>query len=149
MKTIKRQLLKTLAATATLTALGLAATASHAQTVLKWAHVYEVGEAYHKQALWAADEVKKRTAGRFAIEVFPASTLGKETEINQALSLGTVDIIYTGMAFAGRAYPPISIAAGPFIFRDQAHWQFFLSCSVVNQDLPSFPARRSSHQHLL
>ena len=45
--------------------------------------------------------------------MFPASTLGKETDINQALSLGTVDIIYTGMAFAGRTYPPMSIASGP------------------------------------
>ena len=96
-----------------------------AQTKLKWAHVYEVSEPYHQQALWAATEIGKRTAGRYAVEVFPASTLGKETDINQALSLGTVDIIYTGMAFAGRQFPPMSIASGPFIFRDYNHWQSF------------------------
>jgi tripartite ATP-independent transporter DctP family solute receptor len=97
----------------------------NAQTKLKWAHVYETSEAYHQQALWAAEEVKKRTNGRVQIDVFPASQLGKETDINQGLSLGTVDIIYTGMAFAGREYPPMSIASGPFIFRDYAHWQHF------------------------
>ena len=96
-----------------------------AQTKLKWAHVYETSEPYHTQALWAAEEIKKRTNGRYEIDVFPASTLGKETDLNQALPLGTVDIIYTGAAFAGRAYPPISIAAGPFIFRDFDHWQKF------------------------
>ncbi len=96
-----------------------------AQTKLKWAHVYETSEPYHTQALWAAEEIKKRTNGRYEIDVFPASTLGKETDLNQALPLGTVDIIYTGTAFAGRAYPPISIAAGPFIFRDYDHWQKF------------------------
>ena len=64
------------------------------------------------QALWAAAEINKRTNGRYQIDVFPASTLGKETDINQALSLGTIDIIYTGMAFAGRTYPPMSIASG-------------------------------------
>ena len=96
-----------------------------AQSKLKWAHVYETSEPYHTQALWAAEEIKKRTNGRYEIDVFPASTLGKETDLNQALPLGTVDIIYTGAAFAGRAYPPISIAAGPFIFRDFDHWQKF------------------------
>src|SRR5450432_2544469 len=96
-----------------------------AQTQLKWAHVYETSEPYHTQALWAAGEIRKRTGGRYEIDVFPASTLGKETDLNQALPLGTVDIIYTGTAFAGRVYPPISIAAGPFIFRDYDHWQKF------------------------
>ncbi|MEN3380186.1 MAG: hypothetical protein V7608_230, partial [Hyphomicrobiales bacterium] len=53
-----------------------------AQTKLKWAHVYEVAEPYHTEALWAADEIKKRTAGRYEIGVFPASQLGNENQIN-------------------------------------------------------------------
>jgi TRAP-type C4-dicarboxylate transport system substrate-binding protein len=73
-----------------------------AQTALKWAHVYEVSEPYHTWALWAADEIGKRTDGRYKIEVFPASSLGKESDINEGLGLGTVDIIYTGQLFAGR-----------------------------------------------
>jgi len=116
-----------------LAAAALAAPMVHAQTKLKWAHVYETSEPYHTQALWAAEEVKKRTNGRIQIEVFPASTLGKETDINQALSLGTVDIIYTGMAFAGRQFPPMSIASGPFIFRDYAHWQHFREGPVFRE----------------
>jgi tripartite ATP-independent transporter DctP family solute receptor len=111
----------------------LFAASAHAQTKLKWAHVYETSEPYHQQALWAADEVKKRTNGRYEIDVFPASSLGKETDINQALSLGTVDIIYTGMAFAGRVYPPMSIASGPFIFRDYHHWQAFREGPVFRE----------------
>jgi tripartite ATP-independent transporter DctP family solute receptor len=106
---------------------------TQAQTKLKWAHVYETSEPYHTQAVWAAEEIAKRTGGRYQIEVFPASTLGKETDINQALSLGTVDIIYTGMAFAGRVYPPMSIASGPFIFRDYHHWQAFREGPVFRE----------------
>ncbi|QJR14006.1 sialic acid TRAP transporter substrate-binding protein SiaP [Usitatibacter palustris] len=116
-----------------LAAVALAAPYANAQTKLKWAHVYEVAEPYHTQALWAAEEVKKRTNGRYLIEVFPASTLGKETDINQALSLGTVDIIYTGMAFAGRSFPPMSIASGPFIFRGFDHWQAFRDGPVFRE----------------
>jgi len=130
---MRRLTLKTLARLAVFAAAGLAGIGAHAQTRLKWAHVYEVGEPYHKQALWAADEVKKRSAGRVLIEVYPASMLGKESDINQSLGLGTVDIIYTGMAFAGRAYPPISIASGPFIFRDFAHWQAFRTSPVFKE----------------
>jgi tripartite ATP-independent transporter DctP family solute receptor len=98
---------------------------AHAQTKLKFAHVYEVSEPYHKAALWAADEIAKRTNNRYQIEVFPASTLGKETDINQGLTLGTVDIIYTGQLFAGRTYGPIAIGGAPYMFRDFNHWKAF------------------------
>jgi tripartite ATP-independent transporter DctP family solute receptor len=125
----RRTLVACAVAIGALAALGPA----QAQTKLKWAHVYETSEPYHTQAVWAAEEIAKRTNGRYLIEVFPASTLGKETDINQALSLGTVDIIYTGMAFAGRTYPPMSIASGPFIFRDYHHWQAFREGPVFKE----------------
>jgi tripartite ATP-independent transporter DctP family solute receptor len=96
-----------------------------AQTKLKWAHVYETSEAYHTAAVWAAGEIKKRTNGRYEVEVFPASSLGKETDINQGLTLGTVDIIYTGQLFAGRTYGPIAIGGAPYMFRDFDHWKKF------------------------
>ena len=32
-----------------------------AQTKLKWAHVYETSEPYHKWSVWAAQEIEKRT----------------------------------------------------------------------------------------
>jgi tripartite ATP-independent transporter DctP family solute receptor len=96
-----------------------------AQTKLKFAHVYETSEPYHTAALWAAGEIGKRTGNRYLVEVFPASTLGKETDINQGLTLGTVDIIYTGQLFAGRTYGPIAIGGAPYMFRDFAHWKAY------------------------
>jgi len=92
-----------------------------AQQKLKWAHVYETSEPYHTESVWAAQEIKKRTNGKFDIEVFPASTLGKETDINQGLTLGTVDMIISGPSFAARNYPRLGIAYYPFIFRDGEH----------------------------
>jgi tripartite ATP-independent transporter DctP family solute receptor len=116
----KRSTLKFAACAAIAMALGMPALAQ-AQTKLKWAHVYETSEAYHKYAVWAADEIKKRTNGRYEIQVFPASTLGKEADINQGLTLGTVDIVLTGASFAARSYPPLAISYFPFIFRDAEH----------------------------
>jgi len=95
--------------------------AALAQNKIKWAHVYEVNEPYHKESVWAAEEIKKRTNGKFDIQVFPASSLGKETDINQGLTLGTVDMIISGPSFAARTYPRVGIAYYPFIFRDGEH----------------------------
>ena len=111
----------------------LVSSAAIAQTKLKWAHVYETSEPYHTAAVWAAGEIKKRTNNRYEIEVFPASTLGKETDINQGLTLGTVDIIYTGQLFAGRTYGPISIGGAPYMFRDFDHWKKFSTSPLFTE----------------
>src|SRR5437773_11674562 len=79
-----------------------APSAALGQQKLKVAHVYETSEPYHSAALWAAGEIAKRTGNRYTFDVFPASSLGNETQINQSLTLATVDMIYTGQLFAGR-----------------------------------------------
>ena len=106
---------------------GLAAAASAAQAAdtVQWAHVYEPSEAYHHWAEWGAEQIAERTDGRYEVEVFPASTLGKEVEINQGLVLGTVDIIYTGQSFAAQTYGPLALSDAPFVFRDYEHWKAY------------------------
>jgi tripartite ATP-independent transporter DctP family solute receptor len=124
----------------------LCGSSAWAQTKLKWAHVYEATESYHKQALWAAEEVKRQTAGRVLIDVFPSSQLGKETEINQGLTMGTVDIIYTGMAFAGRTLPALSLSSAPFVFRDHAHWQAFRASPLWRELANQYEAKSGGNQ---
>src|SRR5689334_16099655 len=123
-------------------------TGAMAQTKLKWAHVYETSEPYHTAAVWAAGEIKKRTNGRYDVEVFPASTLGKETDINQGLTLGTVDIIYTGQLFAGRTYGPLAIGGAPYMFRDFDHWKRFRESSLF-KDLADGYQQKSSGNHVV
>jgi len=96
-------------------------TALAQQTKLKWAHVYETSEPYHKWSVWAAAEIEKRTNGKFHIDVFPASSLGKESDINQGLTLGTVDMIISGLSFAARTMPRIGVGYYPYTFRDGDH----------------------------
>lgn len=117
----KRTPLKLAVASALLAALALPFGVAHAQTKLKWAHVYETSEPYHKWSVWAGEEFKKRTNGKFEIQVFPASSLGKESDINQGLQLGTVDIILTGASFASNSYPRLAVSYYPFTFRDADH----------------------------
>ena len=91
------------------------------QTKLKWAHVYETSEPFHKWSVWAAGEIEKRTNGKYHIDVFPASSLGKESDINQGLQLGTVDMIISGLSFAARTMPRIGVGYYPYTFRDGDH----------------------------
>ncbi|MEO8303546.1 MAG: sialic acid TRAP transporter substrate-binding protein SiaP [Betaproteobacteria bacterium] len=104
-----------------------------AQQKLKWAHVYETSEPYHIQSVWAAEEIKKRSNGKFDIQVYPASSLGKETDINQAMQLGTVDMIISGPSFAARSYPRLGIAYYPFIFRDGDHLLAYAKSDVFKE----------------
>ncbi len=92
-----------------------------AQTKLKWAHVYETSEPFHRWSVWAGQEIEKRTNGRYHIDVFPASSLGKESDINQGLTLGTVDMIISGLSFASRTMPRIGVGYYPYTFRDGEH----------------------------
>jgi tripartite ATP-independent transporter DctP family solute receptor len=96
-----------------------------AQTKLKFAHVYETGEPFHKEAVWAAGEIAKRTNNKYQIDVFPASALGNEQQIAQAMPLGTIDMAYIGAGFVGATYKPISIVNAPYIWRDFDHWKAY------------------------
>lgn len=126
----KRLTLKVIAACALAAAAALPA---HAQTKLKWAHVYETSEPYHKWSVWAGDEIKKRTGGRYEVQVFPASTLGKESDINQGLQLGTVDIIISGASFAARSFPRIGVGYYPYTFRDADHLLKYAKSDVFRE----------------
>ncbi|SFN06599.1 sialic acid TRAP transporter substrate-binding protein SiaP [Variovorax sp. OV329] len=141
----KRLAIKTLAACALAAgALGTLGSAQ-AQTKLKWAHVYETSEPFHKYSVWAAEEIKKRTNGRYDIQVFPASSLGKEADINQGLTLGTVDIVLTGASFAGRSYAPLAVSYFPFIFRDAEHQLKYAKSDVFKELAKGYDDKTGNH----
>lgn len=94
---------------------------AHAQTVMKWAHIFEVSEPFHTEAVWASEEIAKRTDGRYKIEVFPAAQLGNEVSLDQGLTLGTIDMVILTNGFAANKYPPIGVTYYPFTFRDADH----------------------------
>ena len=137
----KRFALQMLAAGAMLAGALATTGLAHAQTKLKWAHVYETSEPYHTESVWAAEEIKKRTNGKFEIQVFPASSLGKETDINQGMTLGTVDMIISGTSFAARSLPRLGIAYYPFIFRDGDHLLAFAKSPVFKEMVDEYRAK--------
>lgn len=120
---------------------------AQAQTKLKWAHVYETSEPFHTESVWAAEEIKKRTNGKYEITVYPASQLGKETDINQGLTLGTVDMIISGSSFAARSFPPIGVTYYPFTFRGPDHLLAYTKSDVFKEMAKGYQ-EKSGHQIL-
>ena len=126
---MNKTFIKTLIAGAALAA----TTGAFAQTKLKWAHVYETSEPFHTASVWAAEEIKKRSNGRYLIDVYPASQLGKENDINQGLTLGTVDIIISGSSFAAKSFPRIGVTYYPYTFRGVEHLLAYTKSDIYRE----------------
>ena len=135
----------TIAFAASATALLAATTSGMAQTKLKWAHVYETSEPFHTASVWAAGEIGKRTNGRYAIDVYPASQLGKETDINQGLALGSVDMIISGSSFAAKSFPPIGVTYYPYTFRDADHLLAYTKSDVFKELAKGYEDKSGHH----
>ncbi len=131
---MKKNMIKTSLAALILATAAISSTAlAQAPTKLKWAHVYEPAEPFHTASVWAAEEIKKRTNGRYEIDVYPSSQLGKENDINQGLSLGTVDMIISGSSFAAKAFPRIGVTYYPYTFRDVDHLLAYTKSDIYKE----------------
>ena len=138
---MNKNALKTFIAAAAL----VAAAGASAQTKLKWAHVYETSEPFHTSSVWAAEEIKKRTNGRYQIDVYPASQLGKENDINQGLTLGTVDIIISGSSFAAKSFPRIGVTYYPYTFRGVDHLLAYTKSDIYKELTKGYEEKSGNH----
>ena len=122
-----------------------AASGAMAQTKLKWAHVYETSEPFHTSSVWAAQEIEKRTAGRYHVDVYPASQLGKENDINQGLTLGAVDIIISGSSFAAKTFPRIGVTYYPYTFRGVEHLLAYTKSDIYKELIKGYEEKSGNH----
>jgi tripartite ATP-independent transporter DctP family solute receptor len=88
-----------------------------------------------------ADEVAKRTEGRFAIQQFPDSTLGGDVELLKGVQLGSIDLAFvTGMGLPS-ILPEAGVLNIPFLFRDAAHAHAVLDGPIGESFRPIFAAK--------
>ncbi len=107
---------------------------------LKFAHVYPKDSIFDKAIERASAEIEKTTEGRYGLAVFPASSLGSEEAINDALALGSIDMIYTGPAFMAQSVPEVSISDYPYVFRDFDHWKAFWQSDLLKGMMEKYTA---------
>ena len=88
-----------------------------------------------------ADEVAKRTGGRFVVQQFPDSSLGGDVELLKGVQLGTIDLAFvTGMCLSS-VVADTGVLNIPFLFRDTAHAHAVLDGSIGESFRASFAAK--------
>jgi len=85
-----------------------------------------------------AEEVEKRTQGRYKIQNFYASALGNEREAIEAVQLGTLDLVLTSTGPVPNFVPELAILDIPFLFRDYEHARSTLDGPVGQELLKKF-----------
>jgi tripartite ATP-independent transporter DctP family solute receptor len=85
-----------------------------------------------------ADEIAKRTGGRYKIDQYPNSALGGEVEMLKAVQLGTVDLAFITGAPLPNFVPDVGIFNIPFLFRDLAHAHAVLDGPIGQSYLGKF-----------
>lgn len=142
MKQMKRLLAALLAMVMLLgiTACGTTAdTENSGTTVLKMGHVYSETYPMHLAMLAMADEVYEKTEGRYKIEIYANSSLGNESDLNEGVSLGTVDMAFTATTPLANIVPDLAELDLPYLIEDYDHADavFFDEASPVRAQIIS------------
>ena len=88
-----------------------------------------------------ADEIAKRTSGRYRIEQYPDSALGGEVEMLKAVQLGTIDLAFITGAPLPNFVPDVGVFNIPFIFRDVNHAHAVLDGPIGTTYLEKFQGK--------
>jgi len=136
---MKREFLKVFAVAAAVVASGMAS----AQTTLRMGYALAPAPNSHYGvgATTLAEEIARRTQGRFKIEQYPNSQLGGEREMIESVQLGTLDLVVTSSGPVPGFVPETGIVDIPFLFRDPAHARAVLDGPIGQELLAKFPAK--------
>jgi len=85
-----------------------------------------------------AEEIAKRTNGRYKIEAYPNSALGGEVEMMKGVKLGTIDLAFITGAPLPNFLPEVGVFNIPFLFRDLAHAHAVLDGPIGQSYLDKF-----------
>jgi tripartite ATP-independent transporter DctP family solute receptor len=115
--------------------LGLAVPgAGSAVETIVFGHILAQSTAHHRNLLWAAEEIARRTQGRYRLKVYPEAQIGtSDTQVIEGFRTGTADMAYLSLGHLLGSYPPLAVGAGPFVFRDFEHWQRFAASDLFRE----------------
>ena len=85
-----------------------------------------------------AQEIAKRTQGRYRIDQYPNAELGGEVEMMKDIQLGTIDLAFITGAPMPNFVPEIGVFGIPFLIRDAAHAHAVLDGPIGDDLLRKF-----------
>lgn len=87
---------------------------------LRFGHLANEENSWHRAAVFFADEVRERSGGRIEVQVYPNEQLGTELQMLNAIQAGTADMTITGGSLVNWI-PRIGVMETPATIRDQEH----------------------------
>jgi len=88
-----------------------------------------------------ADDLARRTSGRFQIKQFPDASLGGEVEMLKAVQLGTVDLAFITGAPLPNILPEAGVFNIPFLFNSPDHARAVLDGPIGDEYRQRFAAK--------
>ena len=111
---------------------------SWAETILQLGHPTASTSHYGVAAATLADELAKRSNGKFKVVSTPN---GAEREMIESAQIGTLDLVVTSTGPVGNFVPEVAIVDIPFLFRDYDHAHAVLDGPIGQDMLKLFPAK--------
>jgi TRAP-type transport system periplasmic protein len=96
---------------------------SKPEYLLRFGHLANENNIWHKAALKFAEEVSIRSAGRVEVKVYPNEQLGKEMDMITGILGGSMDLMVTAESLENWSLPYAILCATPYAIRDSDHLQ--------------------------
>ena len=84
------------------------------------------------------EELEAAAPGRFTVSIFPSAQLGSEREMQEQLTIGTLEVTVTGVL--GIYEPKLALLELPYLFRDRDHIRAAQQSEAVQDLAASLPA---------
>lgn len=121
---------RTLTTLALLTTALLLSSGLAADYTLRAGHVYTADSVPHQALERFADLVTERSDGAIEVELFPGGQMGSDPELQEAVALGTLELIVTGASMIDRYAPAYTMIGAPYVIRDWEHLQAVLDGDI-------------------
>ncbi|WP_291784604.1 TRAP transporter substrate-binding protein [Cecembia sp.] len=92
-----------------------------AEYVLRFGHLANEQNIWHKAALKFAEEVQQRSEGRMIVKIYPNEQLGKEMDMVTGILGEVMDIMITAESLENWSLPYAILCATPYAIQDSEH----------------------------
>lgn len=93
----------------------------NAEFTLRFGHIVNEDNTWHKAAVKFKEEVEKKSNGRIQVKIYPNEQLGKEMDMVTGILSGSVDLLITAESLENWSLPLSIFCATPYAIRDSDH----------------------------
>ncbi len=98
-----------------------------------------------RSSVWAAEEIAKRTNGRYKIDVFPASTVAQGSRYQSRAEARHGRYHHFRIELCCRDYKPIGVTYFPYIFRGPEHLIAYTKSDVFKRLAAGYETKSGNH----